>query len=101
MGASEFVRAGMVKPGGVVIDVGVNRVKDPASKDGSRLVGDVDFLRVQPIAGKITPNPGGGRPMTIALLLQNTVRAAAWSTRFVVRLPARPFHRTHPQLTRP
>ena len=81
MGAPEFVKAEMVKPGAVVIDVGVNRVKDPASKDGSRLVGDVDFLRVQPIAGKITPNPGGVGPMTIALLMQNTVRAAEWSTR--------------------
>jgi methylenetetrahydrofolate dehydrogenase (NADP+)/methenyltetrahydrofolate cyclohydrolase len=81
MGAPEFVKAEMVKPGAVVIDVGVNRVKDPASKDGSRLVGDVDFVRVQPTAGKITPNPGGVGPMTIALLMQNTVRAAEWSTR--------------------
>jgi methylenetetrahydrofolate dehydrogenase (NADP+)/methenyltetrahydrofolate cyclohydrolase len=81
MGAPEFVKAEMVKPGAVVIDVGVNRVKDPASKDGSRLVGDVDFVGVQPIAGKITPNPGGVGPMTIALLMQNTVRAAEWSTR--------------------
>ncbi len=81
MGAPEFVKADMVKPGAVVIDVGVNRVKDPASKDGSRLVGDVDFAGVQPIAGKITPNPGGVGPMTIALLMQNTVRAAEGSTR--------------------
>ncbi len=76
MGSPEFVKAGMVKPGAVVIDVGVNRVPDPAAKGGSRLVGDVDFKGVQPIAGKITPNPGGVGPMTIALLLQNTVRAA-------------------------
>ena len=76
MGVAEFVKADMVKPGGVVIDVGVNRVKDPSARDGSRLVGDVDFSRVQPIAGKITPNPGGVGPMTIALLMQNTVRAA-------------------------
>ena len=81
MGAPEFVKAEMVKPGAVVIDVGVNRVKDPASKDGSRLVGDVDFVRVQPIAGRITPNPGGVGPMTIALLMRNTVRAAEGSTR--------------------
>ena len=66
----------MVKPGAVVIDVGVNRVLDPAAKNGSRLVGDVDFLNVQPVAGKITPNPGGVGPMTIAILMQNTVRAA-------------------------
>jgi methylenetetrahydrofolate dehydrogenase (NADP+)/methenyltetrahydrofolate cyclohydrolase len=76
MGAAEFVKADMVKPGAVVIDVGVNRVKDPAAKEGARLVGDVDFSRVQPIAGKITPNPGGVGPMTIAMLMQNTVRAA-------------------------
>jgi methylenetetrahydrofolate dehydrogenase (NADP+)/methenyltetrahydrofolate cyclohydrolase len=76
MGVAEFVKAHMVKPGAVVIDVGVNRVSDPNARDGSRLVGDVDFARVQPIAGKITPNPGGVGPMTIALLMQNTVRAA-------------------------
>ena len=75
MGVSEFVKADMVKPGAVVIDVGVNRISDPAAKGGSRLVGDVDFTRVQPIAGKITPNPGGVGPMTIAMLMQNTVRA--------------------------
>ena len=76
MGVAEFVKADMVKPGAVVIDVGVNRIADPAAKGGSRLVGDVDFARVQPIAGKITPNPGGVGPMTIAMLMQNTVRAA-------------------------
>jgi len=76
MGVAEFVKAEMVKPGAVVVDVGVNRVNDPAAKGGSRLVGDVDFARVQPIAGKITPNPGGVGPMTIAVLMQNTVRAA-------------------------
>ena len=59
----------MVKPGAVVIDVGVNRVN-------GKLVGDVDFANVQPVAGKITPNPGGVGPMTIAMLMQNTVRAA-------------------------
>lgn len=76
MGQPEFVRANMVKPGAVVIDVGVNRVPDPSAKGGSRLVGDVAFAEVQPIAGKITPNPGGVGPMTIAMLMQNTVRAA-------------------------
>jgi methylenetetrahydrofolate dehydrogenase (NADP+)/methenyltetrahydrofolate cyclohydrolase len=69
MGVAGFVKAEMVKPGAVVIDVGVNRV------DG-KLVGDVDFKNVQPIAGKITPNPGGVGPMTIAMLMQNTVQAA-------------------------
>ena len=69
MGVAEFVKADMVKPGAVVIDVGVNRV------DG-KLVGDVAFAEVQPIAGRITPNPGGVGPMTIAMLMSNTVRAA-------------------------
>lgn len=80
MGVPEFVKAEMVKPGAVVIDVGVNRINDAAARDGTRLVGDVDFARVQPIAGKITPNPGGVGPMTIALLMQNTVRAAEMAT---------------------
>jgi methylenetetrahydrofolate dehydrogenase (NADP+) / methenyltetrahydrofolate cyclohydrolase len=79
MGVPEFVKASMVKPGATVIDVGVNRVADPAAKDGSRLVGDVAFAEVQPVAGRITPNPGGVGPMTIALLMQNTVRAAEMS----------------------
>ena len=69
MGVAEFVKADMVKPGATVIDVGVNRVN-------GRLVGDVDFAGVRPVAGKITPNPGGVGPMTIAMLMQNTVRAA-------------------------
>jgi methylenetetrahydrofolate dehydrogenase (NADP+)/methenyltetrahydrofolate cyclohydrolase len=66
----------MVKPGCVVIDVGVNRVNDATATGGSRLVGDVDFEAVQPLAGKITPNPGGVGPMTIAMLMRNTVLAA-------------------------
>jgi methylenetetrahydrofolate dehydrogenase (NADP+)/methenyltetrahydrofolate cyclohydrolase len=69
MGVANFVKAEMVKPGAVVIDVGVNRI-------GGKLVGDVDFAAVQKVAGKITPNPGGVGPMTIAMLMQNTVRAA-------------------------
>ncbi len=76
IGVPEFVKADMVRPGAVVVDVGVNRVSDPAAKSGSRLVGDVAFDQVQPIAGKITPNPGGVGPMTIAMLMHNTVRAA-------------------------
>lgn len=76
IGVAEFVKADMVKPGAAVIDVGVNRVSDPNAKGGTRLVGDVDFAGVQPVAGKITPNPGGVGPMTIAMLMQNTVRAA-------------------------
>jgi methylenetetrahydrofolate dehydrogenase (NADP+)/methenyltetrahydrofolate cyclohydrolase len=76
MGFAEFVKADMVKPGAAVIDVGVNRVADPSAKGGARLVGDVDFANVRNIAGKITPNPGGVGPMTIAMLMRNTVRAA-------------------------
>jgi methylenetetrahydrofolate dehydrogenase (NADP+)/methenyltetrahydrofolate cyclohydrolase len=76
MGVAGFLKADMVKPGATVIDVGVNRIADAAAKNGYRLVGDVDFAGVQPVAGKITPNPGGVGPMTIALLMQNTVTAA-------------------------
>jgi methylenetetrahydrofolate dehydrogenase (NADP+) / methenyltetrahydrofolate cyclohydrolase len=80
MGSAEFVKPDMVKPGAVVIDVGVNRIPDAAAKCGSRLCGDVDFRGVQPVAGRITPNPGGVGPMTIAMLMQNTVRAAEMAT---------------------
>ena len=80
MGVAEFVKADMVKPGATVIDVGVNQVDDPAAEKGYRLVGDVDFAAVQPVAGKITPNPGGVGPMTIAMLMRNTVRAAEQQT---------------------
>ena len=80
MGVAHFVGADMVKPGAVVVDVGVNRVADPQAKGGTRLVGDVDFVAVQPRAGLITPNPGGVGPMTIALLMRNTVWAAEQQT---------------------
>jgi methylenetetrahydrofolate dehydrogenase (NADP+)/methenyltetrahydrofolate cyclohydrolase len=76
MGVPEFVKSQMVKPGAVVIDVGVNRVPDSSARGGTRLVGDVDFASVRPVAGKITPNPGGVGPMTIAMLMHNTVLAA-------------------------
>jgi len=76
MGVPGFVKADMVKPGAVVVDVGVNRVPDASAASGTKLVGDVDFANVQPLAGKITPNPGGVGPMTIAMLMRNTVRAA-------------------------
>jgi methylenetetrahydrofolate dehydrogenase (NADP+)/methenyltetrahydrofolate cyclohydrolase len=79
MGVADFLKADMVKPGAVIMDVGVNRVPDATSKTGTKLVGDVDFANVQPIAGLITPNPGGVGPMTIAMLLQNTVQAAELS----------------------
>ena len=70
------VGAGMVKAGAVVIDVGVNRVADASKKAGYRLVGDVDFDAVAPVASRITPVPGGVGPMTIAMLMSNTLRAA-------------------------
>ncbi len=75
MGKARFVTADMVKPGVVVIDVGANRIKDPSTKSGYRLVGDVDFDSVSEVAKAITPVPGGVGPMTIAMLLSNTVKA--------------------------
>ena len=66
----------MVKDGAVVIDVGTNRIDDPASPKGSRLVGDVDFENVKEKASWITPVPGGVGPMTICMLMANAVRAA-------------------------
>ena len=76
VGQPEIVRADWVKPGAVVIDVGVNRVDDAAAKRGYRLVGDVAFDEVSEVAGAITPVPGGVGPMTIAMLLENTLEAA-------------------------
>lgn len=75
-GRPNLVTADMVKPGVVVIDVGINRVADPSAPKGYRLVGDVDFEGVRPLASQITPVPKGVGPMTIAMLLKNTVRAA-------------------------
>lgn len=76
MGQPAFVKADMVKPGAVVVDVGINRVSDTSLPKGYRLVGDVDFEEVKEVAGAITPVPGGVGPMTIAMLLQNTLSAA-------------------------
>ena len=75
-GRPEMITADMVKPGAVVIDVGVNRIPDASRKSGTRLVGDVDFDAVREVASLITPVPGGVGPMTISMLLSNTVRAA-------------------------
>jgi methylenetetrahydrofolate dehydrogenase (NADP+)/methenyltetrahydrofolate cyclohydrolase len=75
-GRPRIVTGDMVKPGAVVIDVGTNRVSDPKAKGGTRLQGDVDFESVREVASKITPVPGGVGPMTIAMLMSNTVRAA-------------------------
>ena len=76
IGKPEFVTGEMVKPGAVVIDVGVNRVDDPSRKQGYRLVGDVKFQEAKQVASAITPVPGGVGPMTITMLLFNTVQAA-------------------------
>ena len=76
MGKPEFVTGEMVRPGAVVIDVGVNRVNDPSAKQGYRLVGDVKFAEAAEVASAITPVPGGVGPMTITMLLVNTVQAA-------------------------
>jgi methylenetetrahydrofolate dehydrogenase (NADP+)/methenyltetrahydrofolate cyclohydrolase len=75
-GRPRVVTGEMVKPGAVVIDVGTNRVADPQSTSGKKLVGDVDFESVRKVASKITPVPGGVGPMTIAMLMANTVLAA-------------------------
>lgn len=76
MGRPETVSADMVKPGAVVIDVGTTRVDDPSREKGWRVTGDADFDSVKEVAGAITPVPGGVGPMTIAMLLANTIRAA-------------------------
>jgi methylenetetrahydrofolate dehydrogenase (NADP+)/methenyltetrahydrofolate cyclohydrolase len=80
-GRPRIITADMVKPGAVVIDVGTNRVADPQSKTGTKLQGDVDFDAVREVASKITPVPGGVGPMTIAMLMANTVRAAEQTLR--------------------
>lgn len=79
VGRAEMVRGDWVKPGAVVIDVGINRVEDATQPRGYRLVGDVAFDEVKDVAGWLTPVPGGVGPMTIAMLLQNTLRAARLS----------------------
>jgi methylenetetrahydrofolate dehydrogenase (NADP+)/methenyltetrahydrofolate cyclohydrolase len=76
IGRPEFIKGDMVKPGAVVVDVGVNRVDDPSLRKGYRLVGDVKFEEVRRVADAITPVPGGVGPMTITMLLYNTVQAA-------------------------
>jgi methylenetetrahydrofolate dehydrogenase (NADP+)/methenyltetrahydrofolate cyclohydrolase len=75
IGKPEFVTADMVKDGAVVVDVGINRVDDPTAKRGYKLVGDVKYDEVAEKASKITPVPGGVGPMTIAMLMQNTIKA--------------------------
>ena len=81
VGKPRMITADMVKPGAVVIDVGINRIADPSKKSGTRLVGDVDFDGVKHVASKITPVPGGVGKMTIAMLMLNAVRAAEMQAR--------------------
>ncbi|HYM19445.1 MAG TPA: bifunctional 5,10-methylenetetrahydrofolate dehydrogenase/5,10-methenyltetrahydrofolate cyclohydrolase [Candidatus Kapabacteria bacterium] len=81
MGVAHAITAEMVKPGAVVIDVGMNRIPDATKKSGSRLVGDVDFENAKHIASAITPVPGGVGPMTIAMVLKNTLTAAKRQTK--------------------
>jgi len=76
VGQQNFIKAGMVKQGAVVIDVGTNRINDSSRKSGYRLVGDVDFENVKNVSSAITPVPGGVGPMTIAMLLKNTLESA-------------------------
>ena len=76
VGVPEFVKGDWLKPGAAVIDVGINPVPDASKKTGYRLVGDVEFATAAEVAGKITPVPGGVGPMTIAMLLQNTLEGA-------------------------
>ena len=76
MGQPEFVKPEMVAQGAVVVDVGINRVDDPGSEKGYKLVGDVDFAAVSEVASAITPVPGGVGPMTVAMLMANTLKAA-------------------------
>ena len=76
LGQPEFVKADMVKPGAVVVDVGTTRVPDPSRASGYRLSGDVDFSAVSQVASAITPVPGGVGPMTICMLMKNTLEAA-------------------------
>lgn len=80
-GRAQMVTADLVRPGAVVIDVGMNRIPDASKKSGSRLVGDVAFDEVREVASLITPVPGGVGKMTIAMLMQNTVTAAARTIR--------------------
>jgi methylenetetrahydrofolate dehydrogenase (NADP+) / methenyltetrahydrofolate cyclohydrolase len=81
VGKPQMITADMVKPGAVVIDVGINRIADATKKSGTRLVGDVDFDGVRQVASRITPVPGGVGKMTIAMLMLNTVRAAEMQSR--------------------
>jgi 5,10-methylene-tetrahydrofolate dehydrogenase/methenyl tetrahydrofolate cyclohydrolase len=91
VGRAEMVKGSWIKPGAVVIDVGINSVDDPSDKRGYRLVGDADFTGCKEVASKITPVPGGVGPMTIAMLLRNTVNGARRTALAAQANPPPPF----------
>jgi len=80
VGRAQMVKKDWIKQGAVVVDVGINSIDDPSSKKGYKLVGDVDYANVKQVAGQITPVPGGVGPMTIAMLLRNTVNSCVRHT---------------------
>ena len=84
IGKPHFVDKSMVKPGAIVIDVGINRIPDETRKSGFRLVGDVDYEEVAPVSSHITPVPGGVGPMTVAMLMKNTVKAFEQSLKLII-----------------
>merc|ERR1719199_689797 len=88
IGKAFYVKGSWLKPGCVVIDVGINAIDDASKKLGYRLVGDVDFAEAKLVASKITPVPGGVGPMTIAMLLKNTLNLARHSCK-LERIPLR------------
>jgi methylenetetrahydrofolate dehydrogenase (NADP+)/methenyltetrahydrofolate cyclohydrolase len=79
IGRAHVIRGDMIGEGAVVVDVGMNRVPDTAAKKGYRLTGDVDFESAYPRVSLITPVPGGVGPMTVAMLMRNTLQAARWA----------------------
>ncbi len=89
IGRGEMIRGDWIKPGAFVIDVGINHVDDPTREKGYRLAGDVAFDEALEVAGAITPVPGGVGPMTIAMLLQSTLKAAAARLRKLRSAPPR------------
>jgi len=96
VGKADYIRGSWIKPGAVIIDVGINSVPDASKKSGYRLVGDVCFVEAKPIAKLITPVPGGVGPMTIAMLLKNTLNLARHSCG-LGRIPLRRKRPTQPR----
>lgn len=97
LGVPNLIRADMVKPGAAIIDVGISRVINPQTSK-STLVGDVDYERVSEVAGYITPVPGGVGPMTVAMLMRNTVAAAKKSVIYNILDPGAVIYKQASQL---